>query len=451
VNLRSLQPINHLRRAAVTGTALLVVVAASVALLLLLRNADDARRAQLVLAQIEKDVVALSALGNEIREKDAELSAGRAEQGKLMRSIDAGFDELGELGAAGVVEPAGPYSDFLIALDASFENVRSGYVDDAEVLDEEVAEPAVAAFSEELAAARRQLGAKAERAFLISKIGAALAFLIALAAIRILFWRMDRARAESAVALASSEQLALQNERLRELDQLKDEFVATVSHELRTPLTSIRGYLELVLEEEGSVADDHRRFLEIVDRNADRLLRLVGDLLFVAQVTAGRLNLEPGPVDLSTLASDCVHAARPFAADRGIELGLHAEALPPFEGDAARLAQLLDNLVSNAIKFTPAGGRVDVRVRASSDRALLEVSDTGMGIPADDLERLFERFFRTDAAKTQAIQGTGLGLSIARAIVDGHGGTIAVESTEGEGTTFRIELPLAASALSLAA
>ena len=238
-----------------------------------------------------------------------------------------------------------------------------------------------------------------------------------------------------------------QVERLRELDRLKDAFVASVSHELRTPLTSIRGYLELVLDGEGGeLTADQERFLQVVDRNAERLLRLVGDLLFVAQVDAGTIALERSGVDLAELAEESVTAARPAAATKGVDLMLTAEGLPTIAGDRARLAQLLDNLISNAVKFTPAGGRVDLRVFADDGKAVVEVHDTGIGIPASEQVRLFERFFRSSSATEQAIQGTGLGLSIAKAISEAHGGTIAVASEEGEGTTFRVELPLPASA-----
>jgi PAS domain S-box-containing protein len=234
-----------------------------------------------------------------------------------------------------------------------------------------------------------------------------------------------------------------QNERLRELDRLKDEFVALVSHELRTPLTSIRGYLELVLEgEAGDLTDDQRQFLGVVERNAHRLLALVGDLLFLAQIEAGRLSLEVGAVDLSAIAAESVETARPIAEEKGITLTLATGPLALVAGDRARLAQLLDNLISNGVKFTPAGGRVDVRVRGQRGQALVEVRDTGMGIPSEEQVHLFERFFRTAQATEQAIQGTGLGLAISKAIVHGHGGQITVASAEGSGTTFRVSIPI---------
>jgi PAS domain S-box-containing protein len=240
-------------------------------------------------------------------------------------------------------------------------------------------------------------------------------------------------------------ELEVQNERLLELDRLKDEFVALVSHELRTPLTSIHGYLELVIDgEAGAVTDEQREFLAIVQRNANRLLALVGDLLFLAQIEAGKLSLEVDAVDLSALAAESVETARPLAEEKDITLTLATSPLPRLAGDRARLAQLLDNLVSNAVKFTPQGGRVDVRASSSRGNAILEVRDTGMGIPAEEQEHVFERFFRTSRATEQAIQGTGLGLAISRAIVHAHGGQITLASSDGEGATFRISIPIRA-------
>ena len=246
-----------------------------------------------------------------------------------------------------------------------------------------------------------------------------------------------RADAESAQAL-----LAAQNDRLRELDKLKDEFISLVSHELRTPLTSIRGYLEL-MQEDRRLDEEQRRYLGIVDRNSERLLDLVTDLLFLAQVDAGKLTFELQPVDFAVIVAECVEASQPTAQAKGIELVTSTQRLPaPLQGDPTRLAQVLDNLVSNALKFTPAGGRVDVRLSAHDGVAVLEVEDTGLGLAEDEQDQLFERFFRSSRASENAIPGTGLGLAIAKAIVERHGGRIALESELNAGTTVRVELPL---------
>jgi PAS domain S-box-containing protein len=232
-----------------------------------------------------------------------------------------------------------------------------------------------------------------------------------------------------------------QNERLRSVDRMKDEFVALVSHELRTPLTSIRGYLELVMDDAAQLPAATQDYLEIVGRNADRLLHLVGDLLLVAQAEAGKLSFDWVSVEPVPLVAQCVKAAQPAAEASGVELRFTSEGSEQVVGDPARLAQLLDNLISNAIKFTPAGGYVDVLVDASVRSTVIEVRDTGYGIAAEDQEQLFERFFRTQSATDKAIAGTGLGLSIAKAIVDAHQGSISVDSAVHHGTTFRVELP----------
>jgi PAS domain S-box-containing protein len=237
-------------------------------------------------------------------------------------------------------------------------------------------------------------------------------------------------------------ELAEQNERLRELDRMKDDFVASVSHELRTPLTSIRGYLELV-REDGGLDEEQDRMLGIVDRNADRLLGLVTDLLFIAEVDAGKLTLERNRVQLGDVAGESVEAASPHARAAEIELNLDADDHLVVDGDRTRLAQVFDNLISNAIKFTPAGGRIDVHVFRSDAVAVVEVSDTGNGIPEDEREHLFERFFRTSGAIRAAVQGTGLGLAIVGAIAASHGGTVSCERADGGGAKFRVSLPLA--------
>jgi len=227
--------------------------------------------------------------------------------------------------------------------------------------------------------------------------------------------------------------------------QARDEFVALASHELRTPLTSILGYLEAVLDgDAGELQSDQRRFLGIIDRNARRLLRLVDDLLVVARADAGRLGLEPERIDLGQLALECAMGARPAAEERGIVLTVDAEPVP-VHGDRTRLCEVVDNLISNALKFTPRDGRVALRARSRRGQALLEVADTGMGIPVAEQGRLFERFYRTSAAQAAAIQGTGLGLAISKMIVEAHGGRVEVESRDGAGATFRVRLPVAAT------
>jgi signal transduction histidine kinase len=231
--------------------------------------------------------------------------------------------------------------------------------------------------------------------------------------------------------------------RTAELIELRDEFVAAVSHELRTPLTSIIGYLELLRDAKpGEPPPNQLAFLEVVKRNADRLLRLVNDLLFVAEIEGGNLAFEFRRANMSKLASQCVDAARPSAYAKSIELTFQdGSAGTEIEGDPVRLAQMMDNLVSNAIKFTPSGGTVAVTVDGDGDGVVFGVSDSGVGISASDQEQLFDRFFRTHSAAAGAAPGTGLGLTITKAIVEAHHGSIALESTVGTGTSFRVRLP----------
>jgi two-component system sensor histidine kinase/response regulator len=229
----------------------------------------------------------------------------------------------------------------------------------------------------------------------------------------------------------------------RELDRLKDEFVATVSHELRTPLTSMMGFLEMIREgEAGELNDEQQRFLAIVYRSSERLQRLVGDLLFVARLDANGLQLQFADTQLDEIVRDAVESSGALARAREITLVAEVEPVPPVSGDKERLSQLIGNLISNALKFTPAGGRVTARAFVDGSRAVVEIVDTGIGIPPAEQSRLFQRFFRSSTATEQAIPGTGLGLVISRAIAEAHGGTIDVASQPGEGTTFRVEIPL---------
>jgi signal transduction histidine kinase len=241
---------------------------------------------------------------------------------------------------------------------------------------------------------------------------------------------------------ATAKTLAAQNEQLRELDRMKDQFVSTVSHELRTPIASMIGYLEVTLDgEAGELNDEQRHFLEIVNRNCARLNRLIDDILFLSRVDAGRLSLDPSPVALGELAEASVVSARFAAEKKSVKLAVAVEEdVPLFRGDPLRLTQMLDNLLSNAIKFTPAEGTVSLSVGRDGDMLRVAIADSGVGIPEDEVGHLFERFFRASTGSTAP--GTGLGLSIIQSIAQAHGGAVAVASTVGVGTTFTVELPL---------
>lgn len=230
-----------------------------------------------------------------------------------------------------------------------------------------------------------------------------------------------------------------------EVARMKDEFVGMISHELRTPLSAIIGFLDLLQNDPGQpLTEDQREFVDIIERNAQRLLNLVGDLLFTAQVESGRFPLDREEVDIGALVRSAVVSAGPHAQREGIEIS--AELAPePIRllVDAGRIGQALDNLLSNAIKFTPREGRVTAAVRRVDGGVELSVSDTGVGIPEDEQGMLFTRFFRASTATRNAVPGVGLGLTITRAIVLAHGGTMDVTSEEGVGTEFRFVLPAA--------
>jgi PAS domain S-box-containing protein len=243
----------------------------------------------------------------------------------------------------------------------------------------------------------------------------------------------------------------------RATERMKDQFVSLISHELRTPLTSILGYLELVLDDP-DLGEESRAHLGTVERNAQRLLRLVGDLLFTAQVDAGRFSLQPADVDLADVVRAAEETVRVTAAATGVEVLVDVpDGGLVVHGDAVRLGQACDNLVSNAVKFTPAGGRVTLALRSAwrtADGAVVDapqddavpvarlaVSDTGIGIPAGEQGQLFARFFRASTARRHAVPGVGLGLAITRAIAAAHDGTLEVASVEGRGTTFTLTLP----------
>ncbi len=252
----------------------------------------------------------------------------------------------------------------------------------------------------------------------------------------------DRVEAEARlVESLETERQAV--ERLREVDQVKDAFVSSVSHELRTPITSILGYTEML--EDGVYGDLGPDQLDAVRRvaaNSTRLLSLINDLLTLSRVQDDVMGFTDRVVDLRSIVSAGTTVVAPTLERRALELAVELPDEPvPFLGDRDMLERVVINLVGNAVKFTPEGGRVGVRLQVDQHGTVLEVSDTGIGIPLQEQERLFSRFFRSSLAQEQAIPGSGLGLSIAHAIVEKHGGSMSVESRPGEGTTFRVHLP----------
>ena len=227
--------------------------------------------------------------------------------------------------------------------------------------------------------------------------------------------------------------------------RMKDQFVSTVSHELRTPLAAMDGWLHILLDgEPGPLNEEQHRFLTTVKRNSDRLMRLVGDLLLIGQMDAGRFTLEPADVDIAELVGETVALFAGTAGEKHIQLTADAQPGAVVHGDRLRLTQLLSNLVSNAVKFTPDGGQVRVRVGEQDGTCQIEVTDSGIGIPVADRAHLFERFYRASTATGTA--GSGLGLAISKAIAEAHGGTIRIADSGSSGTRFVVEIPLQVSA-----
>ena len=282
--------------------------------------------------------------------------------------------------------------------------------------------------------------------WVVAALGVVLALLVVarLAGILRALERIRRREEQARLGVeAARHQLVEQNARLVEADRLKDEFVALVSHDLRTPLTSIIGYVELALDEDGPPLDDERRgFLEIVARSSDRLLRLVDDLLLAARLQSGGLVLNVEEVDLVAMCRQALLEMHARAEQKGVALVCTASGeTVAVHADRRRLLQLLDNLVSNGIKFTAAGGDVEIRVAGSADGATIEVLDTGAGIEPGEEERVFERFYRSPGAIRTQVPGTGLGLFIARAVAEAHGGRITAARRAEGGSVFRLELP----------
>ena len=232
---------------------------------------------------------------------------------------------------------------------------------------------------------------------------------------------------------------------LRRLERVRQDFVANVSHEFKTPLTAIQGFTETLL---GGALDDPKnnvRFLHIIRNHAVRLARLTDDLLKLARIEAGKMEVEFFSVGLMELIEGCAETALMKANKKQITLDIEIPpGLPPVRGDAELLKDVLQNLLDNAIQYTPNGGRIRVTAEAGPRDATVTVADTGIGIPLADQERIFERFYRVDAARSREAGGTGLGLSIAKHIMEAHGGRLWVDSEVGKGSRFCFSIPLAA-------
>jgi signal transduction histidine kinase len=231
----------------------------------------------------------------------------------------------------------------------------------------------------------------------------------------------------------------------QELDRLKSEFLTVVSHELQTPLTAIKGALELVLDDDtGQLSRVQRRFLETIERNASRLAGLVGDLLDLSRLEAGRVELEPQPLDTPSLVRGALAAVNDLFEARGTALRVNVpDSVPPILGDRRRVEQILTNLLSNAAKYTPSGGVVEVAASTNNGHVRLSVADNGPGVPESEREIVFDKFYRGREGRQRGEAGSGLGLAIVRSLVDLHGGSIRVEESPPRGARFIVELPRA--------
>jgi signal transduction histidine kinase len=270
-----------------------------------------------------------------------------------------------------------------------------------------------------------------------------------------LAWRDFETRAALVVAIdreaegrdqlaQATEELEAALERLKEVDRLKSKFFANISHELRTPLTLILAPLEELSQATGDFT--YRQHLLVIRRNANRLLRLIDDLLDLSRLDAGGLRLNLAEVDIRAIAAAVYEASRPAAIAKGIEFVFSATpSSRRIWGDAHRLEIVLTNLVGNALKFTPDHGTIEIRVMDLERSVLVEVSDTGPGIPPEDLDRVFERFFQVTPGERRSHGGVGIGLSLAKELIELHGGTIELASTVGRGTTFSVTVPFGRS------
>src|SRR6266508_3513243 len=249
-----------------------------------------------------------------------------------------------------------------------------------------------------------------------------------------------------AAALTTVEAFGRQRQAVEQLERLnraKSEFVSIVSHEFRTPLTGIQGFSEMMRDEELSL-EEMREYAGDINKDAQRLNRMINEMLDLDRMESGRMTLHPERMDLNAVIDDVADRVRPNAPNHTLTLDLQPD-LPQLQGDRDRLTQVASNLLNNAVKYSPTGGRITVSTRADGDQLRLDVRDEGLGIPADALETIFERYSRVDSQATKDIQGTGLGLPIVRQIVQLHGGRVWAESELGRGSVFHVVLPLAGS------
>jgi len=229
---------------------------------------------------------------------------------------------------------------------------------------------------------------------------------------------------------------------MKRLERVRQEFVANVSHELRTPLTAIKGYAEALLDENLESSPRAAEFLKVIDRHAARMEKIVSDLLLLSQLDSPARSLRKEPIAVPELLQTALDSVAPLGETKKQILEWKCSAgIPPFFGDSQKIHQMLVNLLQNAVNYTPEGGKIAVEARKEEGGIQIEVTDSGIGIPSEDLPRIFERFYRVDKGRSRELGGTGLGLSIVKHIAEAHGGRVSVESKLGQGSRFKVFLP----------
>lgn len=363
------------------------------------------------------------------------IAEGHVPPGRALRAarlLAVAEAHLGLLGAQGDA-PSRALDRYTLAIRTEFEMVSMGRIAAARSLDSSLVDPAFRDLSTSLRTVARDNASAAARASALATAGDVAVAALGLAFVAVLLLRF--AAVQRALAAADVEERLL-----RETDKAKNNLISVVSHDLRTPLTSIVGYLEILGDEEtGPLSGGQRRAIGVMRRNAGRLIDIVNDLLFVARAEEGRIELTMAELSLERVAADAIEDQRLEAQEEGVDLRLDARPAPPVLADRHRVDLLIENLLSNALKFTPAGGSVRLGVTPVDGHVRLEVSDTGIGISAEHQQHLFERFFRTP--ETVGSPGVGLGLSIVKAIADAHHATVSVHSEPGHGTTFQVDFP----------
>lgn len=238
-------------------------------------------------------------------------------------------------------------------------------------------------------------------------------------------------------------QLSIANHRLQEANEMKSEFVGMVSHELKNPVSVIMGYMDLMLEDEDNpLRGEHKVYVKNTMRVAKQIANLIDDILDLTQIETGKIPLSPESIDLKALVEEVVEERQMAARDRGVRVSVvFPKPMREVVADSDLLRSLLANFVSNGIKYNKDGGALMIHVHGETEGYVMRFEDNGIGISEDDQRKLFGRFFRADQVRDSDIPGTGLGMSVVKAIVEQHGGTIAVESQLGEGTTFRVFMP----------